>query len=88
MGRSFSPTVALQVDTPAEEQQHPAISSGSDRDSTAFDGVFDSRPSTPRASVVGLTAPLRGALRRSFPAHSTDLGMPSSLFVCVHRGLR
>jgi len=54
MGDSSSPIVSLQVDLPAEEQEYPTSSSGSDSDSTASDSFLESRLNTPQASMVGL----------------------------------
>lgn len=52
--QSCSPIVSLQVDLPAEDQEFPSSSSGSDTDSTASDSILDSRLNTPQALPIGL----------------------------------
>ena len=57
MSNSSSPIVSLQVELPADDQddsQYSASSSGSDSDSTASDGLIDSRLNTPQAPLVCL----------------------------------
>ena len=57
MSNSSSPIVSLQVELPADDQddsQYSASSSGSDSDSTASDGLMDSRLNTPQAPLICL----------------------------------